>query len=412
MKSLVLAALAVAQAVPAERPADGDRRIFMAIGSVDDGGPENGGWFQFEESHQRFRLPPYPGDADTYLHILSAAAQRGVSLSVRYDATRGRVDADGAYVEYPLCSLSAANGASFGDERANCPPVPGARRETAESALALGLAMVGPRPAEARRRLGVAIDDAQLAPSLRAIALQERGEASEIIARGLPWAGADHDRALADALADYRRWAALSPDRPKPQYAIARALAGLGGYGEAMAIYRAIGQRWREEAFEVAIRTGALFRMQGLYAEALRAIDDFVAREGPRQGMRIHYHRGWTLALLGRPTEALEDLRQGLADQPDFPYAYFMRSCANAQLGQLSDALADQERGLELLSAVADEVGVGLTENLQTSRATVRTLRRLIETGRQRPTDVPCHGLWRRDVRTRPRSALLGPAPR
>ncbi len=205
---------------------------------------------------------------------------------------------------------------------------------------------------------------------------------------------------------------AVGPDQPLAQYGTARLLADLGGYDEAMAIYQAIGLRWPEEAFEIAIRTGALFRKQGRYREALAALDTYVAQAGPREGMRIRYHRGWTLQLLDRTAEAVTELDRGLESQPDYPFAYFMRSCAHARLGHLREALADQERGLDLLSGWAAGTGAAVENEIGRSRALVETLRRLIATGRQRATDAPCGGFWHRDIRSRPRSALLGPWPR
>lgn len=412
MNILVLAAFAALQPVPAGRPAAAEPRLFAASGYIANVGDEDGGWLQFAESSQRFRLPANARERDTYLRLIAAALERGVSLRVRYDASAGRADAGGAYVEYPLCALTASNGASFGDEAANCPLRPEAPGPAGERALAFGLALAPGQPAEARRRLGDALGDPHLPPSLRAVALRARGAAAEAIAYELPWAGEGHDRATLDALADYREWVAVAPDEPDAQHAAARALADLGGYDEAKAIYQAIGRRWPEEAFDVAIRTGALFRRQGRYREALAALDSFVAQSGPREGMRMRYHRAWTLQLLGRPAEAVGELDRGLAGQPDYSYAYFMRSCAHARLGRLREALADQERGLELLGGLTADVGDRLAEDLRNSRALVETLRRLVAAGRERANDAPCRGFWDRDIRSRPRSALLGPGAR
>jgi tetratricopeptide (TPR) repeat protein len=412
MKILILAALAALQPIPAEPPTAAEQRIFTITGYVDGTGEEDGGWFELAQTNQRFRLPANPGEHDTYVLLLAAASERGVALSVRYDASAGRADAAGGYVEYPLCAMAAANGASFGAEAANCPLRPAPSRETGERSLALGLAQAVGEPAAARRSLGEAIADSRLAPSLRALALRARGEAGENIAFRLPWAGEASDRASLDALADYRDWVAADPSDPMAQYATARILADLGGYEEAMAIYRAIERRWPAEAFEIAIRTGALFRKQGRYREALAALDAFVAQSGAPEGMRMRYHRGWTLQLLGRAAEAVEELDRGLESQPDYAYAFFMRSCAHARLGRLREALADQERGLELIVGQADTNGEARATEIATSRALVETLRRLVAAGRQRPTDAACGGFWERDIRSRPRSALLGPGPR
>ena len=280
MTILVLAAIAALQPAPAAPPAGAEQRIFEASGYVFDFEAENDDWFQFGGSSQRFRLPSNERELQTYLRLLSAAQERRVALTVRYDASAGRADTEGAYVEYPLCALAAPTGASFGDETANCPPRPAPSGEAGERALALGLALATGQPAAARRRLGEAIADPRLAPSLRVLALQARGEAAETMAYALPPAGEAFDRAAFEALADYRAWVTAEPAEPRAHYATARILASLGGYQEAMAIYRAMGRRWPDEAFQLAIHTGALFRQQGRYREALAAFDAYARPSG------------------------------------------------------------------------------------------------------------------------------------
>lgn len=404
MLSMVAAFLA-AQAVPAA-PA---QRILAATGYVATGHEEDGLWFQFAQSPLRFRVRASRRDLETYVRMLSTAQDRGVAVSVRFDADAGRADAAEGYVEFPLCSLAVGTEPRFGDERANCPAGPAAAPETAEAALALGLALLASQPAQARHTLGLALGDQRLAPRLRAIALDARGDAAEAAAVALPWASEAFDRETLAALADYRAWVTIEPDEPRAYYATARALANLGGYEEAMEIYRAIGRRMPDEGFNVAISSGALLRKQGRYPEALAVLDAYVARAGPQIGMRYSYHRAWTLQLLGRPAEAVAEIDRGLESQPDYPYAFFMRSCANARLGRLRPALADQERGLALLDGWS--ASPEFTDNVQRSRAMVETLRRLAGTGEQ-PTDAPCQAFWQRDIRSRARSALLGPVRR
>jgi tetratricopeptide (TPR) repeat protein len=302
-----------------------------------------------------------------------------------------------------------ANGASFGDEAANCPERPAPALPSGHAALARGMAEVTLAPEAARASLAAALAVATLDPSLRIMALQARGDAAEILSMRLPWAGTDYDRITFEGLADYRAWAAAASDDPDALYAVARLLADLGGYEEALAVYRAIGRRWPQEAFNVAIRTGALFRRQSRYADALAVLDAFVAQSGVMEGMRYRYHRAWTLELLDRPAEALAEINRGFESQPDYPYAYFIRSCANAKLGRLREALTDQERGLELLDGLARDSS-NFDEERQVGRGHVEGLRRLVAAGGNRPTDLPCQGYWQRDIRSRPRSPLLGPA--
>lgn len=405
----ILFALATLAAAQGATPEMSGQRLFSTTGYIEHAGDENGGWFQFAFSHQRFRLPPGEEAARPLIQVLGEASRRGVALRVRYDAWAGRADASGGFVEYPLCALSVATGASVGDERANCPAPATPPGDTRENSLARGLALAGPQPAQARLVLGQALDDSRLSGPLRAVALEARGEAAEAISASLPFTGEAFDRTAADGLADYRAWLAFAPDNVEAHYAVARLLADLGGYPEAEAVYRAIGRRWPDEAFNVAVRTGALYRRQGLYAEALRALDDFAAREGPQQGMKFHYHRAWTLTLLNRPQEAIEDLDQGFASQPDYAFAYFMRPCAHGRIGRISEALADQERGLELIRNRGDDVGPSFGNLMSIANANADALRQLAGARRSMPTTAACDRLWDREIARRPRSAALPP---
>jgi tetratricopeptide (TPR) repeat protein len=405
---LALAALTTAQGAA---PIPSGDRIFSTLGIIGNAGDENGGWFQFSYSHQRFRLPADPEVAQPLIDVLVEASRRSTTLRVRYDAWAGRADPAGGFVEYPLCALSVPTGASIGDEAANCPASAAPPADSMESALSRGLALTATQPAQARQLLGRALDDSRLAGALRAVALEARGEAAASIASSLPFASEAFDRAVADGLADDRAWLANAPDDVEAHYTVSRVLADLGGYAEAEAVYRGIGRRWPDEAFNVAVRTGALYRRQGRYGEALRMLDDFARRSGPQDGMKFHFHRAWTLTLLERPQEAVEELRQGLLGQPDYPFAYLMRACAYGRLGRIEEALADQERGLELIRGDAEEAGPFFTSQLAIAEAAAGTLRQLAAARRPTPTTVACDRLWEREIRSRPRSALLPPAP-
>lgn len=406
MLAVVLAAFQPAPAPTQASP--GNDRLLQETGYIRDAGDEDGGWFRFAESRMRFRLPANPREAGTLVQLLGRASQTGVAIRVRYDVASGRPDAAGDYVEYQLCSISVGNGASFGDAAANCPPRPAPALGPGEAALVRGVAETSTAPEAARRSLATSLAVRELNPRLRAMALEARGQAAESRANAMPWAGEAFDRITFEGLTDYRGWVAAAPGDPQPLYATARLLADLGGYDEAMAIYRAIGRRWPEQAFNVAIRTGALLRRQGRFREALAALDAFVTESGIVEGMRYRYHRAWTLHLLGRPAEAVEEINRGFESQPDYPYAYFIRSCANAKLGRLQEALADQERGLELLAGFSGSQNY--EEAVRTGRAHVESLRRLVAGGGRQPTDLPCQGYWQRDIRSRTRSPLLGGA--
>ena len=408
---------AIALAQPAQGPAvapahnkaaeASGQRLFSTTGYIEHAGDENRGWFQFAYSHQRFRLPSDEDAARPLIQVVVEASRRRTALRVRYDAWAGRADAAGGFVEYPLCALSVATGASVGDERINCPAPAEPPADTTDGALARGLALARPQPAQARLLLGRALSDQGLTARLRAAALEARGGAAEAIAASLPFAGEAFDQAIVDGLADDRAWVAIAPDDVEAHYSVARLLADLGGYAEADMVYRAIGRRWPDQAFNVAVRTGALYRRQSRYAEALRALDDFAAREGPQDGMKFHYHRAWTLTLLNRPQEAIDELGRGLVSQPDYAYAYFMRACAYGRTGRIGEALADQERGLELIAGAADEFGPYFRDQIAIAGSTADALRRLAATHRPMPTAVACDRLWARDITPRPRSSAL-----
>jgi tetratricopeptide (TPR) repeat protein len=349
----------------------------------------------------RLIVPDGP-DHETFIRLLARAAERGVSLRIRIDADAGRLAADGAHVEYPLCAIAAGNGASFGNSARNCPrraPAPNAERF-----LAFGIAQMMEYPEAARHSLAAALAATPALPvRAQVLALGSRGEASEAASEGFAQGSIEQDRLIADALADFRRQVTLAPDEAGPRYAVARALVTLGGYDETLRIYEGIGQRWPEEAFDVAIRTGALFRQRGDYVRALRQLDEFASADSVRaNGMRFHYHRAWTLTLLNRLAEAEREIDQGFASQPDYPSAYQLRSCVRARLGRLEEALADQQRGLELSEAATTNPPPALRADMARSREIIEALREAIARAPERPLSTPCELSW--DRWTRPRS--------
>lgn len=405
----ILAALTAIQPVPP--PASvATERIAGTAGYIETSGDDDGSWFQFTFRHQRFRLPADEREAGPTISVLQRAAELGVAIRVRYDVWAGRMDRERGVVAYPLCAISVASGASVGDERVNCPAGAAPPAESTESALSRGLALIEMRPEEARRLLGMALDDASLSANLRAVALQARIDAAEAMAETLTFASEPRDRILAAGLEDSRQWVAVNPESRLAQLATARLLIGLGGYPAAENVYRAIERRWPDQAFEVTVRIGALERQQGRYAQALRTLDEFAKREGRPGGMKFNYHRAWTLTLLNRPAEAVADLNRGLETQPDYSGAYFLRACAYGQLGRIQEALADEERGLELLSGLLEDLVPAVSDYIADARAIVASLRGLAASRRQGPTRIACERHWDRDIRSRPRSPFLPPA--
>lgn len=406
MPALIAMTAATLAAASPDAPAPAaDERIFTTSSYVSDGGEDAEGlWFRLYEPEIRYRLPhATPAEADTYWAVLRAAVETGVALRVRYDGAAGHVHADEGMIDYPLCSLSVSSGAIYGSEETNCPP----SAPTDEAALPLAIAYVATAPGTARQMLADILAADDLAPRLRPIALKARGEAAEAMANDLEWRSADSDAALVSALADYRLWVGLMPDEPEAYNAVARVLIDLGAYDEALAVYRSIGRRMPLEAFNVAIRIGAIHRLRGEHREALRQLDDYTAREGPQEGMRFNYHRGWTLNLLGRFEEAADSFRRGLLTQPDYPFAFFLRACAYGQLGRIAEALADQRRGLELLRGGVDYGRSWQATELAHQSAIEEELARLAAARRRVRTAAACAPGDPRGSSPRDRSALL-----
>jgi hypothetical protein len=236
-------------------------RIVTATGyysGVDEG--DDGVRLRLDDTPLRFRLPTLSAATlEPLVQLVTNASRRGFALRVRFDGSAGQVDAQGATVTYPLCSLSVGNVAPLGDESVNCPAAltPGPRDSLAT--LARGVA-IGRTHAEASvPLLGEALADVNLAPSLRAVALRERGEAEEALADDRAWGSEAFDRLMIAALTDYRSRVAIDPNNADAQYAVGQALTDLGAYDEALAVYANIGRRWAEEAWGGGAGRRALF---------------------------------------------------------------------------------------------------------------------------------------------------------
>jgi tetratricopeptide (TPR) repeat protein len=212
---------------------------------------------------------------------------------------------------------------------------------------------------------------------------------------------------LAAALKDLVEWAKANPDDPQARYDIAGVLRSLGAYEEALSIYSDIATQWPKERYWSAIRTGMIEREQGHYPEALKALDDLVVQAGPQSGMPFHYHRAWTLLELNRPAEAVAEMDQGFRFQPNYAWAYVMRSCAYASQGQLARALEDQRKALFILHALPPRGLVGDRFNLDRASAVERELANEVDSGISEPRKESCGGYWREPEHPRARSPIL-----
>lgn len=395
--------------------ADGapQQRIFEDEGPLVGGevGADGSLLFRMFDAQLRYRVPRQPeAEVERLVTVFRKARDEHLALDVTFDAGGARLDRREGVLILPVCSLKSGD-ATF-EVTPRCPaaePVD-ARGETA-LALALGYKQAGDYEAAARMIEAAGEPDG---PAFRKILLSLRGSIRSDQADLAPAGSPEADRLSVAALADYRDLAALAPDESETSYSIAFLLSELGAYEEAEALYDSIVSKWPDESFRVRVAQGAVKRKQGLYPAALEALDRLAA-SGDRQiaetSMRYRYHRGWTLSLLGRHAEAIEQFTHGLKFQPDYGSAYQRRGCAYAALGRLKDAARDFDRAKELLEALPGGAASPLVRETLAGVEKDRSLvAAALAAGPERPvTDTCTGGAWRRYEAPRSRSPLLPP---
>jgi tetratricopeptide (TPR) repeat protein len=141
----------------------------------------------------------------------------------------------------------------------------------------------------------------------------------------------------------------------------------------------------------VTISRAANYRVRGDYQLALRELDKLAPRNGETQGMMYHYHRAWALARLGRHDDVVRELTAGFATQPDYSWAFQKRACAHGQLGQLDQAIADQQAFIRHEALLGDSADPG---TLAEARAGYQAQLQALENARLanpgRPTAAAC----------------------
>lgn len=402
--TMLAAPVPVSQPAPAAAPPG----RFEDLGTLTDAREGDDGviWLKLWTPHVRYRMAPQPaGKHEALLSLLKRAEEAGRAVLIRYDGAHGRFDAAAGTLDYTVCSIALDDvvfepAQRCGDEA----PAPADLQGTLAAAQA---EMSSGNVQAAQRLLSPLALPADAAT--RKLLLRLRSETEDAVGAMLPAESAAADRAAAAALADYRALAVLEPEDAEHQFHIAGTLLDLGGYAEARAIYAAILKKWPEEEYRVAVRVGALHRAQGQYAKALEALDELVARKGPQQGMRFHYHRGWTLTLLGRYDEAIHELTEGMKTQPDYGAAYYRRGCAYAGVGDLRSALLDVDEATRLDSQVpgarTNKVMRDYLEEIAALRARFQAA---IAAGQGARWGNACSGpSWRRWEHPRTRSPLL-----
>lgn len=405
---LLFAALAASMAAAPALLANDMREGFEALGMISAGEyePETESWFTLWEPDIRYVFRPAPASAELWALILRANEDNR-SVAVRYAAAGGHVNEAEGTVDYPVCAVTLDDVEVRLVEDCGSSAIEARSGASSEGVLALGLAELMDGDAGAAHQwLDMALATGPDSPLFRGIALRARAGASAALAyEEEPWSQTA-DRASIAALTDYRELARLTPDDVEVRFSIATTLEELGAYSAAEAGYEAILQRWPDESYRVAVRRGALYRRQGDNERALEQLDRLVEREGPQDGMRFHYHRGWTLTNLGRFDEAVAEFDKGIPSQPDYSWAHIRRACANASIGELPEALEDLERGGTLLADVPSD-SAAVAHDIRRVAAIGQDVRSLIASGEKRPFPNACGGFWGRAEEARARSPLL-----
>lgn len=405
--SLILVVLLLPAAAAA---ATSPSSTLTSIGIVQDGRiDESEIWFELAGIDQRFVLDVSAvPDPQAFFRALEDSANSGRSVNVAFDPKSGYFDSESAIPRYVVRRIDYDGESIAGMKKSR-----GTKRTVAASARALALGVAyyhGNFYDHAVRELDRALTDQGLEPALRALALKTRGHAlTDTIWSTRQDPTEDDDRRFLRALEDFRAWAAIEPDNPEAQSAIAFTLRDLGAYEEALEIFREYQRRWPDDPINGATRIASTYRILGKYHESLAALDELVAREGPQQGMKFHYHRGSTLNFLGRYEEAVAEFTEGLETQPDYPGAFHRRACAYARLGKLEKALADRRRAdAEWVIIWQDMPATPATRHdRQWAAGVAAALESAIAAGSKEPMAAPCEGDWHYGEKKRERSRLL-----
>lgn len=401
-----IAALVLAAAAPVPVRADTVEALPVAVGGVWDLGSDRGvTWFQFG----RQRVFQIPGASREAKAALKASQKSHISVFAAYDPDSGRVDADGR-LTFVVRRLTYG-GRSIEGAPATPLPATTETREILGRAVARSSALRDEgRLEDAHAMVRAVLASGPMERRLHEAALRSLVATASELAHELGL----EQRAEADVLRmeAYRALEGvrvLAPGDRGVASAMAHVLSELGAYDAALAVFRELAQSDPENAYWPILNGSIVQRLLGRPEEALSSLDAFAVANGPQSGMAFHYHRGWTLAALGRHEAAIEAFTLGLTDQPDFPWALAKRACSEAALGRLRAALADQERAVRLIEeAVPTSSGRKAAEfNLNRARAVRDELRAGVAKDETATLSGLCAGYWPIDEEPRPRSPLL-----
>ncbi len=392
---------------PKAAPSSHTAAVSAVVG--DFGGGIGDIWFDLERTGVRFVIRGTDPVSWWYAsRSIRASRETGRSLVVHFDADKGVIDPKGNSPVFPVTGLEY-NDRTMELQSRDPGEDKGYLGSHAERALAKGVgqALAG-QGDEAQASLGEALAW-RLDNPLKGLALKTRGAlVQEQVEGQFVGPDADSDRLLMQSFGDLRQAEQLAPNDTAAAYALGEVLIDLGAYDEALGHYRAIAERWPDEAFWTSIRIASIYRLRGQLQQSLKQLDQ-LARAATPSGMAYHYHRGWTLVAMGRNEEAVAEFTAGLRSQPDYEGAFDMRACALARLGRLHEALDDDrtaERLYRKLPTSGEEARVRAFELRRLARIQAQ-LSAAIAAGKPATSQVSCGGWWPWRMVRRERSPVL-----
>jgi tetratricopeptide (TPR) repeat protein len=153
-------------------------------------------------------------------------------------------------------------------------------------------------------------------------------------------------------VADLARQCLASRDLPVALRAAAQSTLGgaefvLGHYPAALEATQASIELTPKPTDAQYLMLAAAYRGNRRYDESLATLDKlYAAHEAAHDtatmlGMPYYYHRGWTLAEMGRPQDAIVSYTQGIPYQPAYASVYLKRAQAREAAGDATGARAD-----------------------------------------------------------------------
>ncbi len=415
MRTLAISAIviAIAAAGPAaSKPRSSLPAIHTLLSVVSDGHrePDGSTWFKTWSEGARFVLPANDDPSTEKLwNVLLVSSSDSRAIEIGFDAAGANFNTDTGTIDFPVCS-ARLDDIIFTRSPACAAKQMDAERLSSPAKAALGWAEVANgSPAAALPLLDNAIADPKLPQPLQVIALIARSSANSQVAYRARPTSEDSDRAFVAALIDDRRLAELQPTDVEHRFSEAADLFALGDYDGASRLYDEILKLWPDETYRVTVRRAALARTLGQNEHSLELLNSLVpGSAGEDLGMKFYYHRGWTLMKLDRFDEAIADFTEGLKSQPDWQWAYILRGCSYASMGQIEYGSGDFAVAAHFLEALPSaRSSARVQHDAALANSIAQSLKKRAEAGETSPVMNLCDGFWDQLDNGRPRSALL-----